>query len=428
MEQFLNMYVLEDKHPDIAKKVHGTGYLIGNYIFQNFLKSRRIPPKLMFYTMTDKIVQDLERMNIPWIGNNPKTFEDVKYKGPFRDLIKKMGLPSVPSKIYARVEFQAASFQRIWDETGGAFVVQRADKETGGNEGTFFIRSEEDFARMIRILVIDSTGFESVTVAPFIEGYSTSMLGCVMPQGTLSGPLQLQLIDVPESLHGVPPNGIFFGNDLGFRDWSDEIENKAKEAIELVGKHLAAAGYKGIFGIDFLYDKKRNEIYANECNPRFTGSLLLYSLMLLELGLPPFEFFHLMAHLNIQSEFDFDVVNKALKTTKPTAHIAFSPKGIPFMNLELLAGVYSYDANIPSLVYKGPGISLADVRDPKDFLMIDTVPRLGDSIEQNVPRLYKFIFPRTVATSSYSIDKDAAFLITRFATVLQESVQIKTPN
>jgi len=83
MESFAHMHVLEDYYPKIAKKVHSTGYLIGNHVFQNFLKSRHPSPKLMFYTMTEKITQDLDRLNIPWIGNDPKTFHDVKFKWLF---------------------------------------------------------------------------------------------------------------------------------------------------------------------------------------------------------------------------------------------------------------------------------------------------------------------------------------------------------
>lgn len=423
MEKVVPMHVLEDRHPDIAKKVHGTGYLIGNFAFQNFLKSRRNKPKLLFYTMTDKITQDLDRMGIEWIGNDPKTFERVKFKGPFRELIKQRGLPSLPSVVISRIDFLRSDFKSVWDRMGGAFVVQRADKETGGNEGTFFIHKEEDFSRCVSILTTDTTGFQAVSVAPFITGQSTSMLGCVMDDVTLSGPLQLQLVDVPQSLHGVPPDGIFFGNDIGFRDWGDDIEAEAQRAIESIGDFLREQGYRGIFGIDFLFDKERNKIYANECNPRFTGSLLLYSLMLLEVGVPPMEFFHLAAHLGIKLEFDFEAVNKALKTIKPCAHIAFSPKGIPAMKMPLLAGVYSYDAEAQSLDYVGEGLSLDDLKDPKQFLLIDTVPRMGESIEQGVPRLFKFIFPRSIAKSSYEIDEIAGFLVERFSAALEAALR-----
>lgn len=422
MEPLKHLYVFEDINPEVSARVHGTGFLVVNNAFQRFLKSLPIFPKLMFYTMTDKIITDMGRLNVPWIGNTTKSFDDVKYKGSFRKLVKALGLPSLDSKIYSRDEFLTFRLESLWKEMGGAFVVQRGDKEVAGNEGTFFIHTSENFDRCMKIFREDDT-FQQVVVTPFIEGYSTSMLGCIAPQGVLTGPLQVQLIDVPESLHGVPPNGIFFGNDIGFHPWGENIERDAQHTVERIGRHLADQGYRGIFGIDFLYDKKRNKIFPNECNPRFTGSLLLHSLMLLEAHVPPLEFFHLLSHLNINSSFDFDLVNNAIKTRLPYSHVSFSPIGINQMSLPLLAGVYSYDPSASSLVYKGPGTSLADLKDQKDFLVIDVVPKLGDPIEQGVPRLFKLIFPRSIAKSSYEIDKDSAFLVDRFAKSLIEAAQ-----
>lgn len=427
MEKFVRMHVLQDHHPDVAKKVHGTGYLIGNHLFQAFIKSRRELPKLMFYTMTDKIVESLDKLGIQWIGNNPSTFRDVMLKGSFRQLVRELNLPTLRSKIYPRGDFLERSFGEVAADCGESFVVQRADKEVGGNEGTFFIHDDADYRRCLSVLGKD-TNFEQIVATRFVEGWSTSMLGCVMPQGILSGPLQLQLIDVPQALHGVPPNGIFFGNDLGFNAWKEGTQARAQKVVEAIGAHLQKNGYKGIFGIDFLYDKKTGEIFPNECNPRFTGSLVLYSLMLLEAGVPPMEFFHLMAHLNIQSSYDFDAINAALKTCQPCAHIAFSPRGITSMELPLLAGVYVYEPAGPSLSYKGPGISLADLKNENEFLLIDTVPSLGGSIEQNVPRLFKFIFPRNIAKSSYEIDTKAGFLVKQFADKLLKAVQNKNPQ
>ena len=427
METFSRMHILEDYYPKIAKKVHSTGYLIGNHIFQSFLKSRRPYPKLMFYTMTDKITQDLNRLNIPWIGNDPKTFEEVKFKGTFRELVKRLELPSLSSKTYNRETFLIQNFESLWKENDGAFVIQRADKETGGNEGTFFIHQEDDFKKCFSILEAEKD-FEQAIITPFINGQSTSMLGCVLPNGILSGPLQLQLIDVPESLNGIPANGIFFGNDLAFRSWNDDTEIEAQKVVESIGNNLREKGYRGIFGIDFLYDQKRNKIFPNECNPRFTGSLLLYSLMLLEAGTPPLEFFHLIAHLNIPANFDFNLVNNALKKRIPCAHIAFSPKGITSMKLPLLAGVYSYDSQNKSLSYKGAGISLHDLKNENDFLLIDTVPKINEPIEQSVPRLFKFVFKRSIAKSSYAIDEEASFLVSHFAKALLKAVKENAPN
>lgn len=421
IKQHMRVHILEDYQPALAKRVHGTGYLVSNHAFKAFLASRKTPPTIILNTISERTADELAQTGTKWIGNHPNTFADVAHKGVFRELIKKLGLPSLQSDVYTKEEFFASSWDTLQEKYTGPFVVQRADKEVGGNEGTFFVHNATDFTGCIEILKKDEQ-FGSILLSPFVNSHSTSMLGCTMEQGVLTGPLQLQLIDIPQALNGLPPNGIFFGNDIGFHPWDDTIEQQAQKIVEAVGTHLREQGYKGVFGIDFLYDKKRNTIYPNECNPRFTGSLMLYSLMLLQEKIPPMELFHLMAHLHIESNFNFDQINRALKTRTSVSHIAFSPRGITSMKLPLLAGVYEYNSTTPSLEYKRPGISLADIQNDTEFLLIDTVPTMGSRIEQAVPRLFKFIFPKSIAKSSYEIATDAGFLVERFARVLREAV------
>src|SRR5690606_37142423 len=111
------------------------------------------------------------------------------------------------------------------------------------------------------------------------------------------------------------------------------------------------------------------------------------------------------------AEFNFDEVNDALKTRAARSHIAISPKGVFKMPLPLLAGVYEYQHETRDLSYIGPGISLADIKNQNQFLLIDTVPTLGTPLEQEVPRLFRFIFPRSIARSSHEIDEEAGYLL-----------------
>lgn len=420
LDPFLKISVLEDQNPHLASRVHGTGFLIKTPDFQKLYKSFPVSPYLMFYTMTEGLVDDLLKLQSPFIGNDPYICDEVKYKGTFRELLKKLNIKTPLSVNYLKNDFFNSEYKSIERKFNGSFVVQRSDKETGGNEGTFFIHTEKDFSDCINSLK-KSDDFNELVLTKFIKGYSTSMLGCAIKQGILSGPLQIQFVDVKESLQGLPKNGIFFGNDLEFRGWGEDIEKKAEIIVERVGKHLYENNYRGIFGIDFLYDELENEIYAIECNPRFTGSLLLYSLSLLEANIPPMEFFHLLSHLQIDTEFDFEKVNNALKQRSSYSHISFSPKEIESMKLPFVAGVYSYDKGRDDLVYKCAGVSLSDLKDKNDFLIIDTVPKVNKLIERNVPRLFKFIFPYSIAKSSNEIEERAAFLVDRFAKTIIES-------
>jgi len=419
LKQYAKIFCLEEKNPKLANKVQATGYLLNNYAFQGFLKSQRYPFRLMFYQTTPKIVETLERLNLPWIGNRPESFQNVVLKGDFRDLVKKLSLPSIPDWRLSREDFLQKSFQELWDHWGRTPVVQRADFDVAGEMGTFFLKTETDWQLCHEMLSKDER-YTTVTISPFITGNSLSMLGCITNQGVLTSTLQLQLIDVPESLHGQPATGVFLGHDWGFHDWPESVERVAQDVVETIGRHLAAQGFKGIFGIDFIYDTATKEVFPIECNPRFTGALPVYSLMVAENDVPPMEFFHILTHLGINTPFDFESINRGLKRRRPVAHISLTPKGVYEMKFSLPAGIYSYDPLTMDITYERSGGFLRDFKKENEFMLIDSVPRAGGRIIQNVPRLCKLIFPRTIAKSSFEIDKEVGKLITALSVVLRK--------
>jgi len=418
LRNYTQIFCLEEKYPKIAAKVHATGYLLRNFAFQAFLKSRRYPYRLMFYQTTPKIVAALAEQGTEWLGNRPESFEGVVLKGDFRDLVKQRNLPSIPDWRIPREEFLQKSFADLWSRWDRPYVVQRADFDVAGELGTFFIRSESDWHKMRGVLSKDER-YHFVTISPFIEGFSVSMLGCITDRGVLTSTLQLQLIDVPESLHGQLPTGVFLGHDWAFRSWPEETERAAQKIVESIGAHLASRGFKGIFGIDMLYDLKTEEIFPIECNPRFTGALPVYSLMIAHVGVPTIEFFHMATHLGIQLDYDFNTVNQAFKKRLPLAHISLTPKGVAEMKLPLAAGVYSYDRKAQMLRFERPGAFYRDFKNENEFMIIDSLPRPGGRVIQNVPRLCKLIFPRQIARSSFSVEPEIGELITQLSTALR---------
>jgi len=421
LRQYAKIFCLEEKFPKLAPKIHSTNYLLGNYAFQAFLKSMRRPFKLMFYQTTPPIIKKLEEQNIGWIGNRPESFQDVLFKSAFRDVLKSLKLPHLEDWKISRKEFLLKKFEELYQKWNRSFVVQRADFDVSGEQGTFFIRTQKDWKTMYQILSKDER-YQWIQISPFVEGYSVSMLGCITHLGVLTSPLQLQLIDVPEALHDQLPTGVFLGHDWGFRQWDAQTENISKKIVEKIGEFLAKKGYLGIFGIDLIYDTETAKLFPIECNPRFTGALPVFSLIATYNNkIPPLEFFHLMAHLNIKEKFNFDLVNKTLKDRLPISHISITPKGIYKMKLPLRSGVYSFSEEIPGLIYQRPGAFLWDLKNKSEFIIIDSVPRQEGNVIQNVPRLFKIIFPRSIAISSFEVKPDVGKFITAFSTALHKN-------
>lgn len=426
LRPYCNIVCLEDRHPTVAAKVHATNYLIRNYSFQAFLKSRRQPYRLLFYQTTKKIVEALKEFHIEWIGNDPESFSGVLLKGDFRQLIKSRGLPSLPDWRLSREEFLKLRFNDLWAHWSRAFVVQRADFDVAGELGTFFVRTEQDWQSMHDVLANDER-YHFVTLSPYIVGNSFSMLGCITVMGVLTSTLQLQFIDVPEALAGQPPTGVFLGHDWGYDRWPRSVEQTAQRVVESVGAALQEKGYKGIFGVDFIADEQTSEIFPIECNPRFTGALPLFSLMTLWTGGPPIELFHFMSHLGLDNTFDFAAANAALKVRRPLAHLSLTPKGIYEMKLPLAAGIYSFGPDERSLRFERLGAFPWECKNENEFIIIDSVPRPGSQVIQNVPRLCKLIFPRQIAESSFRVDPKIGRLFTNLSVALRKDQRAPAP-
>lgn len=420
LRNYATITCLEEFAPKVGARVQATNYLLGNYVFQGFLNSRKYPFRLMLRQTNAAIMRVLEAKGWDWVGNKPDSFEKVLVKAGFRDLLKQLELPHLEDWRLSREEFLQLTFEGVYAHWNSSVVIQRADVEVGGVDGTFFIHSAADWQAAYKILEAD-TRYTQIQISPFIQGHALSMLGCVTHMGVLTSALQLQLIDVPEALGTAPATGTFMGHDWGFRSWSDETEKTAQVIVEQVGAHLAALGYKGVFGIDFMYDTASQRLYPIECNPRPTGAMPVISLMTMRQGqVPPLEFFHLMTQLGLYEFFYFDQVNEALKLREPVAHLAISPRGITSMPLTLRPGIYSYQERTRRLHFERPGALIAELQSPEEFIIIDSIPRIGQPISQNVPRLFKFIFNRSIAQASNIIDEPAQALVSALVSKLRQ--------
>lgn len=406
LRKVTTIYCLEERNSKMAAKTHSTAYVLKSFPFDAFLKSRKRPFRLFFNQLTPPIIETLKEKDIEGVGNDPRSFADVMVKGDFRDLLKKYKLPCLPDWRVSREAFLALSFKEAWAKWERPFVIQRADCEVGSEPGTFFIWEEEDWEAM-RVLMVPDERYKEVTMSPYVTGNSVSVLGCVTSQGVFTSMLQLQLIDVPEALYGKAATGVFLGHDWSYKDWPDSVEKTAQMVTEKIGQHLGSNGYKGIFGIDFMHDRSTNEIYALECNPRFTGACPLYSLMSIHLGVPPMELFHIADHLGIPIKCSFEKLNEAYKKRMPFSHISLTPLGMKTMPLDLQTGVYRYSPDTREMDFIRQGAFPWDLREG-ECLLIDSVPRKGGRVTEGAVRLCKLIFPRGIAKSSYEVFPDIA--------------------
>lgn len=428
LRNYATIFCLEEKNPELAQKVQATTYLTKNYQFLNFVKNRKNPAKLLFYQTNHGIVKSLDEQGIPWIGNHPDIFDPILHKDGFRDVLQKLKLTHLPFWNMTVEEFRSKSFEDLSKRWRKSLVVQPGDYEVIGS--TQFVHNAEDLEKAKAAYDLDKfKPVKMVKISPFIVGDSLSMLGCITSKGVLTSPLQIQHIDVPESLGNADAMGTFFGHDWGYKSWSQGAEMDAQIAVEKIGEWLAKRGYKGIFGIDFVYDQRKDNLYPLECNPRFTGAIPIYSQVNILNGVPPIDFFTVTEMLGIKVDFNFDAVNDAWKKRTNASHIAIAPHGIDTMPVDMPAGIYTYDLNTKKLRYNRPGAFLHEIRRPDELIVIDQVLKPGTKVVQNAPRLFKFVIPHSIADGSFKITEHYQILLKKVASVLRnEAFRVSKNN
>ncbi len=420
LRSYAKIFCLEEKFPKAAPKIHAASYLLGNYAFQAFLKSRREPFRLMMHRTTPAIVKKLEDQHIDWFGNNPESFSRVWLRADFHKLLKESGLPHLGALRLSREESLKKTFEDLYRTWNQPMTAQRIYPQTGIEQSPFFVRTQEDWADAQHVFSLDEK-FSEIQVSPMIKGLLISMIGCVTHSGVLSSSLQLQFIDVPEVLQGKSPTGLLLGYDFGFHSWGQGIEDIATNITESAGEFLSKEGFRGMFGVNFIYEPKASTLFAIDCIPQFPEDSHIYSIASMAYQeIPPLEFFHIMACLDIKESFDFKGVNARLKAYMPFSHIFLLREGIEEMKLPLAAGIYSFSQDKKALVFKRPGAFPWELENDSEFFMIDSMPRFGKRVIDNVPSLFKLIFPSSIAESSSKIKPHAGELITLLSATLRK--------
>lgn len=283
-------------------------------------------PALVVYKSSSKMERVCRENNwtlvAPPVKFGKSLFED---KIKFRRILEEIGAPPPPGEV---IPAKDLNFYKLKKKYGTPFVLQHPRR--GGGKGTFFISSQDDWHKAVRKLHIqeiegeeiieDITNLE-VIVAKYITGPSPSITGCVTRQGILYTNLQYQLIDMPELYNPAKGSGLFCGHDWSSSRFSQNIEKQAYNIVANVGKYFQSYGYKGIFGVDFVLDEKRQKLYVTESNPRLLGSFPTLTMAQILNNEPPIIAFHLLEYLDADYEMDIKEINTLMRKPKQGAQM-----------------------------------------------------------------------------------------------------------
>ncbi|MFH2061636.1 MAG: ATP-grasp domain-containing protein, partial [Candidatus Beckwithbacteria bacterium] len=379
-------------------------------------------------------------------GHIRKVFENKK---EFRVDAVKAGLRIPKGATLLIKDLTDAKWEEFKEELGdlpaqaGRLVFQLTDYTIGGGLGTFFIDNKEDLKEFREFVErrgihplnnnkqVKGRGYspstainrnsqgrvlEFVNVTERIEGRQASIAGCATFYGTVACVLQNQIMDQPELAALAGRSGVWLGQDWHVR-FSEKAQLLAEKQVKKWGEYIYKKGYKGIFGLDLIVTNE-DEVYAIECNSRYTGAFPVLTMAQLVNKEMPIDVWHLLEWMGVEYEMDIDEVQEVYREPKKGAFVLLHNLERKFVTptKTVKAGVWglysgpSTDSSpqrsglkgVPSrtdlnLKWVRPGFSLLDIKNEDEFILCDRVPT-EEMVLKPAERMGRLIFNRRIVT------------------------------
>lgn len=418
MREFVTVFSLGERHPKVAEKVRALSFLLKNYHFQAFLKSRKEPVTLLFSRTSSGLLSALDDSKIAWAGYDPGTCEKFLDREQFSKILDKYKLHRYPWRKLTKIEFLKKSYEELFKIFHSPL---RIDSEfLGGKPGALVIGDEAELT-LVKEKIQHAEEWQSVqrlVVLPVQKGRICNILACVTEEGILTSGLHFPIPDYTLSTlsHAASQS---YGFVINPHAWPQELAIEAQVAAELIGEDLSKRGYVGVFGLEFNFEESGNQLYTTAFIPGFPPDSLEYSQKCLLSATPPPEFFSLAAFFKIPVKFDFEAVNAAWKKSRSVSSIAFSLESLHHMTMDLPPGAYRYDHKAHSAEFLGSKLFLHELASDTEFLIYDAVLRPGQNIPADARRSFKFFFRADILESKEKLLPQYAEIVENFASAIR---------
>ena len=380
----IEVFSLKKEKPDLEISPQTPGRILDTDLVKEYVGKFKEPFSYLVYKSSSVLEKVCEQNGWNFIGNK-KSFMDIyENKKMFKEILHEIGVEAIPGENLLIDDLTDNKFLEYQEKLGQEnLVLQLAEMTYGGGSGTFYIDNVGDLkifrdrvAQIREKFVGKKKKIETVNVAPFIQGVSSSISCCSTFKGTLTGPIQTQIIDIPEVASKEPGrSGTYAGTDWGYKAYSQASQKQADTIARKFGEYIYKAGYRGIFGIDLIVEES-GKVWPVECNPRDTDAFPMVSMLMMDTGTVPLDVFHNLEHLGVDYDFDFEGVNDRYKKQVFNASQIIIENNIPsacYIAGFMKAGVYSFDGE--NLNYLKEGYSLFDLENEKQILITEGVPK-----------------------------------------------------
>ncbi|RMH71958.1 MAG: ATP-grasp domain-containing protein [Gemmatimonadetes bacterium] len=330
-----------------------THLILAHHRVRDYLNS--LPePHLIYFKPTAQIEQVVTQNQWHSLMPPAKSSLPLENKLRFFEVAKQLDLP-VPGYRIIKLN-DRPRFQECLLDTGLPVILQMGFSFAGN--GTFFIQSEADFAR-----IQEQIKGKTVRISRYIEGLKLTINACVTRFGTVCSAPFYQITGVPE-LTANPLGSC--GNDWRSTPLPPSSIDEMVRITQNMGNYLATLGYKGIFGLDFVVDSIANQPYLIEINPRLVASIAFYTqLQVIDDDIPMLAL-HLLEHLNANYQIDLNALQERYLQPKFRSQIIarnVQPTPVQIKNHHK-TGIYTGDRRLRD------GVGVRDIHaEHESFLM-----------------------------------------------------------
>ncbi|ETX16125.1 biotin carboxylase [Roseivivax halodurans JCM 10272] len=290
----------EQPHAEFQSIEDINNYLLSHKEVIDLIKRRGGKPRfvfLMFDEETERLAKELG--GEVWF---PKASlrQNMDNKIETVRIGNKAGVPSVPNTLSEVKNYEHLKQICKEHDLGNDLVLQSAFGDSGHT--TYFVKSEADFRQCESGIV----GEGEIKIMKRIDCRGSAIEACATKEGTIVGPLMTELVGFKEL---TPYRGGWCGNEILSTAFPPDVRNKARDLTFKFGEQLRKEGYRGYFELDFLIDKKTNELWLGELNPRITGASSMTNHAAFAHADAPLFLFHLLEFSRKKFDLDVDELN-----------------------------------------------------------------------------------------------------------------------
>jgi len=289
-------------------------------------------------------------------------------KVALRRILPALGIEPPPHVI---INLKAVDFQQLERRYGLPFVLQLA--EGAGGSGTFLVSSASE----LRALQ-DERGEQEVSISRYIAGLSPNITAVVLDHAVLTAYPAVQLVGVPQCTSLAFR---YCGNDFfAVRRLPAAARQSIFDQAERIGSWLRTRGFRGMFGIDLVFDGQR--VYPTEVNPRFPASWPMTIELQRMSAQVPLILAHVVGHMEGgQALLERLVPRWGQPQPVDGAQMRLYNRDNDWRVVtgSLRPGVYSWDGHRATFLRQG--LTIADCRADDEFVLTGSVARADTRVE-----------------------------------------------